>query len=305
MSQERSNMEGDAPAATTASDEGVMRRLWLAAAVAVLCIVFAAVRLGSSWHTLGDAEAPDNAISPLTPLLDPARQFEAAEQQYLLSLEAEDRADTRTRYGNLLADAGRSEQAVEQYRKALELDPNYADAHNNLGISLAEQAAYGEAHQHFALASELAPENPTYRHNLGRSLVALGRVAEAIPHFMMVVETTPEAAPLAVHIAWLIATHEPIADASPVPTQGAAAMPAPALGVQLAEGAVAATGGKVPMILDVLAAAYAHAGDFDKAVATARRAAELAADHPELAGKITERLELYQAGKPYREKPAP
>ena len=56
--------------------------------------------------------------------------------------------------------------------------------------------------------------------------------------------------------------------------------------------------------LDTLAAAYAEAGRFPDAVATARDALKLAAgqDGPELAASISGRIVLYEAGKPYRER---
>ena len=62
-------------------------------------------------------------------------------------------------------------------------------------------------------------------------------------------------------------------------------------------------------MLDTLAAAYAETGRFDDAVRTAQGVLELAkaAEQTEQARRIQERLELYQAGLPYREgsKPAP
>ena len=57
--------------------------------------------------------------------------------------------------------------------------------------------------------------------------------------------------------------------------------------------------------LDTLAAAYAAAGHFEKAVATASRAitaAEAAGDAPVARG-AADRRELYRAGKPYTEVP--
>jgi len=54
--------------------------------------------------------------------------------------------------------------------------------------------------------------------------------------------------------------------------------------------------------LDTLAAAYAAAGQFEKAVTFAEKALQLADAHKKLedANEITERLELYRQGKPYR-----
>ncbi|MBI4477046.1 MAG: tetratricopeptide repeat protein [Acidobacteria bacterium] len=52
-------------------------------------------------------------------------------------------------------------------------------------------------------------------------------------------------------------------------------------------------------VLDVLAAAYAAAGRFDEAVATARAALALLPSQSELATSIRHRLDLYTKGLPY------
>ena len=57
------------------------------------------------------------------------------------------------------------------------------------------------------------------------------------------------------------------------------------------------------MLLGTLAAAYAEAGRFDDAAATAENARDLAlsAGQTEVAEKNRKLLELYRAGQPYRE----
>ena len=58
-----------------------------------------------------------------------------------------------------------------------------------------------------------------------------------------------------------------------------------------------------PVLLETLAAAYAEAGSFPEAAATAEKAEQLAtnAGSAPMAAKIRQSLELYRAGKPYRE----
>ena len=59
--------------------------------------------------------------------------------------------------------------------------------------------------------------------------------------------------------------------------------------------------------MDTLAVAYAAAGQFDDAAETAEQAvAILISSHQnEKAAQIRERLEGYQAGRPYRKNPTP
>ncbi|HPC62292.1 MAG TPA: hypothetical protein PKX23_16650, partial [Verrucomicrobiota bacterium] len=57
-----------------------------------------------------------------------------------------------------------------------------------------------------------------------------------------------------------------------------------------------------PVLLGTLAAAYAEAGQFDKAVAAAEEAIAKAqaADQPDIAQRNQELLNLYRAGQPCR-----
>ena len=63
------------------------------------------------------------------------------------------------------------------------------------------------------------------------------------------------------------------------------------------------SGYRIPAALDLLAAACAENGRFDKARETADQAHQLAisSGQPQLAKQIQSRQKLYNAGKPYRE----
>jgi Flp pilus assembly protein TadD len=61
--------------------------------------------------------------------------------------------------------------------------------------------------------------------------------------------------------------------------------------------------GSDPMMAAILAAAYAEAGQFDQAVAAARRALQLATrqDNAAMVAAIQAQLNCYQAGSPFRD----
>ncbi len=63
------------------------------------------------------------------------------------------------------------------------------------------------------------------------------------------------------------------------------------------------SGGREPVILGTLAAAYAEAGRFAEAAATARQALGLATqpDNPSLAESIEAQIRLYEAETPFRQ----
>jgi len=73
--------------------------------------------------------------------------------------------------------------------------------------------------------------------------------------------------------------------------------------VPLAEHAVELTSQKEPAILGTLAAAYAEAGSFDKAVEVELRAIELATQmgNAQLTQSLNDRLALFQTKTPVRQ----
>lgn len=58
-------------------------------------------------------------------------------------------------------------QAEENFRRAIDLDPNIAEAHAYLGKVLQENEQYNEAEAEFRRALELAPDEPNYYYYLG------------------------------------------------------------------------------------------------------------------------------------------
>jgi hypothetical protein len=73
--------------------------------------------------------------------------------------------------------------------------------------------------------------------------------------------------------------------------------------MELAQRANELSGGQSPVVLGTLAAACAERGQFAEAMATARRALQLAesSSNPELAGSLRSQITLYQASTPFRD----
>jgi tetratricopeptide (TPR) repeat protein len=130
--------------------------------------------------------------------------------------------------------------------------------------------------------------------NLARALVGTGDAAEAASLYALAIAAGPTLSAPRLGLAWIRAT---AADAGL--RDGAEA-------VRLAGEAVRLGGDDHPDALDTLAAAYAAAGRFEDAVATARRAAARARATPgleELAPEIEQRLRRYLRFEPYRAPP--
>ena len=84
--------------------------------------------------------------------------------------------------GLLLADKGRTDEAMAHYQKALEINPDYAEAHNNLGTLLAKMGRTDEAMVHFLKALEINPDYGDAHVQPRTSACELGRTDEAMVH---------------------------------------------------------------------------------------------------------------------------
>ena len=82
-------------------------------------------------------------------------------------------------------------QAVESYRQALELAPEWVDAHINLGVALYQMGRVEEARDEFAAAVRLDPLSGISRYNLGCVLEEQGNIDEAIGHLRRAARAMP------------------------------------------------------------------------------------------------------------------
>ena len=93
--------------------------------------------------------------------------------------------------GTYLNDNRQMDEAIAQYRKALDIDPNYPEAHNNLAVALAEVGKSSEAIIQLEEAVRLRPDYLKGHINLGNLLFGAGRLDEAIVQFQEVLKINP------------------------------------------------------------------------------------------------------------------
>ncbi len=128
--------------------------------------------LAKVFNWAGKREESERLAAQATELLG-----EDAESYAMLGLRASERGDTR--------------QAIDYFRKALDLEPGYAEAHFNLGLQLAKQEEFDEAIDHFRQALSLKPDYGVAHGGLADALVAISKPAEAIPHFEEAIRIHP------------------------------------------------------------------------------------------------------------------
>ncbi|MEQ1912517.1 MAG: tetratricopeptide repeat protein, partial [Vicinamibacterales bacterium] len=222
------------------------------------------------------------------------RDFDQAQDQFRQALRLDaDYAAAQYGLGLALWAGGKHEDAIESFREGVRRWPTSAEAYYNLGAVFERDGQLDEAQAQYAKAVELNPSHLDANFSLGLIYARRGDQARAIVRFKRVLELKPDSIPAQTQVAWLLATS---ADAS---------IRNPGTAVTLAEQLVARTSGQDAAALDVLAAALAAAGQFDRAVETGERTLAILGSEadPGTLAAARARLALYRQGKAYQTGP--
>ncbi|HEV3243404.1 MAG TPA: glycosyltransferase family 39 protein [Chthoniobacterales bacterium] len=250
-----------------------------------------------------------------------------AQSEHGLELDSAN-GDCHLQLGISLAKQGDMTRAISEARRALELRPENARAYD-LAFTLARELHHPEALAVGRDALAVSPFDPDLHYRVGLAAGELGNFQIAVPQFAYalllqssraevesklhlavffaaksatapeqlaaIASTAPESPILLNELAWILATHPDAAVRN-----GAEA-------VRQSERACTLTKRKRPHFVATLAAAYAEAGKFSEAIATAQEAATLARSIGETktARRAENLLTALQANQPYREEPRP
>jgi Flp pilus assembly protein TadD len=84
------------------------------------------------------------------------------------------------------------DEAIEEFKEALRLNPFYAKAHNNLGLAYDDMGRTDEAIEEFKKAIKLNPFYAKAHYNLGLAYYYLGRTEEAIEEYKKALRLNPD-----------------------------------------------------------------------------------------------------------------
>jgi len=208
---------------------------------------------------------------------------------------AMDPEDPRANNGlglSLLAN-GSPRDAIPSFQKATSLHPTFAEAWYSLGSALLQEHRLDEAIDAWQHALVVRPAYYQAHEGLGFALYLAGKPSPALAHLRQALDGEPDRVPVLVLAASLMAT-------SPE-----AALRNGPEAITLAERARELTESKDISVLDTLSAAYAEAGRFSEANATAQQALALAQSQSASAStaKLKAHLARYNAYQPLRDPP--
>ena len=96
------------------------------------------------------------------------------------------------RAGNEFFKAGDTDNAIQEYRNALELNPNNAEAHLKLGFLLYNaKRMYEQGMAHYNQALKANPNDPRIHHDLGMALLHQRQFDQAIEHLSNALQGMP------------------------------------------------------------------------------------------------------------------
>jgi protein O-mannosyl-transferase len=85
-----------------------------------------------------------------------------------------------------------AKEAMEQFRRAIDIRPNYYEAQTNLGTVLSNLGQMREAFQHLHRAIELRPKAVVVHRNFGNALAKTDHLPQAIGEFQVALALRPE-----------------------------------------------------------------------------------------------------------------
>jgi len=202
---------------------------------------------------------------------------------------AELKADYANAWFNIAeihADRGEYDEAITNYAQAIKLKADDYDSYLRRGHAYRQLRKFDEALADYDRAARLAPDKVEPLLSRGDIRRRLGQWQLAAEEYRRAVALDHRSGRAYQSAAWFLAT---------CPVDGYRNAD---LAVQAAEKAVELDGEADVKYLDTVAAAYANAGQFDKAC---QMLARIIASAPEGAEAYRQRLQLYQKQQPYRE----
>ncbi|MBA4150039.1 MAG: tetratricopeptide repeat protein [Verrucomicrobia bacterium] len=170
------------------------------AAIVLIACLFASSKQIGHWQNSEAIFARTISVDPvnvvgrvmLANTLLEQQRFAEAEEQFKGALNVNPNfPEVHFNLGNLFIQQNRVAEAIGAYEAAIGQNPNYAEAHANLGVALGMQQRFSEAVAHYERSLELQPFQPDLLRNLALDLMSLQRFVQAEAKLRRALELDP------------------------------------------------------------------------------------------------------------------
>ena len=187
---------------------------------------------------------------------------------------------------------GQLDKAIEYWEKELQVKYDNPSVHYNIAKAYTKTGKIDLAIKHYNEVKKLKPNHFNSYVNLAQLFFERGDTGQAMDNYQIALKLKPNDSDVLNALAWILATNE---DENFSNSSQA---------VQYAEKACEITNFQDPLLLDTLSVSYAAEGNFKDAIETSKKALEFAksTNNSDLVKKIDERIRLYKAKKPYKQK---
>ncbi len=117
-----------------------------------------------------------------------------------------DNALAHNNLGSALLNEGRVDDAIVQFQKALQIEPEVASLHYNLANAFVRDGRLDEAITHYRRALQIDPGYRAAGKNLNFALSLKEKANEALTRYQKALQTQPDSPDVLNNLAWLLAT---------------------------------------------------------------------------------------------------
>jgi serine/threonine protein kinase/Flp pilus assembly protein TadD len=134
-----------------------------------------------------------NTHNNLATALYAKQDLDGAIQEYKKAIELDPKyAPPHNGLGAVLRARSNAKEAIEEYKKAIELDPKYASPHNGLGNALEDEKDLDGAMREYQKAIDLDPKSAEPHYNLGNVLYTKENLDGAIQEYQKAIGLDPK-----------------------------------------------------------------------------------------------------------------
>ena len=121
------------------------------------------------------------------------KQYDAAINSYKQAIKIKpDFADAHNNMGNALQDKGELDAAIDSYKQALKIKPDFAEAYYNMGNALKEKGELDAAIDSYKKALKIKPDYADAHSNMGVALQDKGEPDAAIDSYKQALKVKPD-----------------------------------------------------------------------------------------------------------------